>query len=200
MFSEIKLEPVEVIEQWQTIEACGDTEHEVALRNDTHNTAVQGIFGGISTLTCKISQASRACRSLEVIVQAYWVQCFRDRVIELVSTMPPMDSRRAPSPKPAPTSTSTGLRKNSVIAWASGAATTISVGLDTGRRESSQGWDFIASANITSRSVRRRSRLYVLCGIGSRWLRMHPTHVGDSYWVSLTRRLRGGTLGTHTSG
>jgi len=84
MFSEIKLEPVEVIEQWQTIEACGDTEHEVALRNDTHNTAVQGIFGGISTLTCKISQASRACRSLEVIVQAYWVQCFRNRVTELV--------------------------------------------------------------------------------------------------------------------
>lgn len=37
----------------------------------------------MSILTRKISQTSRNCRSLEVIVQAHWVQCFDDRVNEL---------------------------------------------------------------------------------------------------------------------
>lgn len=39
--------------------------------------------GRMSILTRKISQTSRNCRSLEVIVQAHWVQCFDDRVNEL---------------------------------------------------------------------------------------------------------------------
>lgn len=92
IYSGVKLDPTEVIEQWQAIEGNGqprllmEADHEVALRETS---AVQGsTFGRINILTRKISQTSRTCRSLEVIVQAYWVQCFDDRVAELTLNMP----------------------------------------------------------------------------------------------------------------
>lgn len=86
IFSGLRMDPTEVIAQWQAIEASGqpklltDTNQEVTTRRDT------GAFGRINVLTRKISQTSRACRSLEVIVQAHWIQCFNDRVAELAET------------------------------------------------------------------------------------------------------------------
>lgn len=90
IYSGVKLDPTEVIEQWQAIEGNGqprlltDAEHELALGEES---AMQNMFGRMSVLARKISQTSRTCRSLEVIVQAYWVQCFDDRVDELAVTM-----------------------------------------------------------------------------------------------------------------
>jgi hypothetical protein len=89
IFSGVRLDPVEVIEQWQAIESSGqprllmDTESEVVSTDDV---AVRSMFGRMNILTRKISQTSRTCRSLEVIVQAHWIQAFDDRVTELSAT------------------------------------------------------------------------------------------------------------------
>ena len=67
------MDPTEVIEQWQAIESSGqpklltDTEHHVAIGDNT------SAFGRMNVLARKISQTSRTCRSLEVIVQVCFV-------------------------------------------------------------------------------------------------------------------------------
>lgn len=50
--------------------------------------------GRMSILTRKISQTSRNCRSLEVIVQAHWVQCFDDRVADLARETTPDKAKK----------------------------------------------------------------------------------------------------------
>jgi len=86
IYSSVRMNPAEVVDQWQAIESSGqpklllDTDSEIAARDDS-------AFGRMNVLTRKISQTSRACRSLEVIVQAHWVQIFDDRVAELGATM-----------------------------------------------------------------------------------------------------------------
>ncbi|KAF2721168.1 SET domain-containing protein, partial [Polychaeton citri CBS 116435] len=98
LFSGIKLDPAEVIDQWQSVQSNGqpqlltDADREVAYREVT---AVQGLFGRMNILTRKISQTSRTCRSLEVIVQAFWVQCFDDRVQELTILSPREKAKKA---------------------------------------------------------------------------------------------------------
>ncbi|KAF2173133.1 hypothetical protein M409DRAFT_17080 [Zasmidium cellare ATCC 36951] len=98
IFSGVKLDPAEVIEQWQAIESSGqpkllmDAESEIAGRDDS---VVQGMFGRMNVLARKISQTSRTCRSLEVIVQARWVQAFDDRVIELTASMTKEKAKKA---------------------------------------------------------------------------------------------------------
>lgn len=90
IYSGVKLDPNEVIEQWQAIESNGEprlllnADQEIASRGDT---AARGNFGRINVLARKISQTSRTCRSLEVIVQAHWVKCFDERILELTETM-----------------------------------------------------------------------------------------------------------------
>ncbi|KAH9832401.1 SET domain-containing protein [Teratosphaeria destructans] len=98
IYSGVRMDPAEVIEQWQAIESSGqprllmEAEHELALRDPS---MVQNIFGRMNMLTRKISQTSRTCRSLEVIVQAYWVQCFDDRVVELAESMTREKAKKA---------------------------------------------------------------------------------------------------------
>lgn len=90
IFSSIRMDPTEVIEQWQAIESSGQpklltsTDSELAIRE---NSMAGGNFGKMSILARKLSQTSRTCRSLEVIVQAKWVQLFDDRLHELTATM-----------------------------------------------------------------------------------------------------------------
>ena len=73
IYSGLRMDPAEVIEQWQAIESGGqpklltDNEHHVAIRDNT------SAFGRINVLARKISQTSRTCRSLEVIVQVCFV-------------------------------------------------------------------------------------------------------------------------------
>ena len=88
IYSGIKVDPAEVIEQWQALEGTGpprllvENEHRELQRE----TRAQENFGRMNVLTRKLSQASRTCRSLEVVVQTHWIQCFDDRVAELMLT------------------------------------------------------------------------------------------------------------------
>ncbi|EME49030.1 hypothetical protein DOTSEDRAFT_67914 [Dothistroma septosporum NZE10] len=90
IFSGVRMDPAEVIEQWQAIEVDGqprllrETDAEITTRDDS---AVRGTFNRMNVLARKISQASRTCRSLEVIIQAHWIQAFDDRASELTTTM-----------------------------------------------------------------------------------------------------------------
>ncbi|KAK5173772.1 uncharacterized protein LTR77_002453 [Saxophila tyrrhenica] len=95
IYSSIRMDPAEVIEQWQAIESSGqpklltEDQHEVTTRNSLGN------FGRMNILTRKISQTGKTFRSLEIIVQAHWVQCFDDRVAELATEMPREKAKRA---------------------------------------------------------------------------------------------------------
>ncbi|KXS94450.1 hypothetical protein AC579_2987 [Pseudocercospora musae] len=92
IFSGVRLDPAEVIEQWQAIESSGQpkllmeaaSNHDLAAR---HDSVTQSKFGRMNVLARKISQTSRTCRSLEVIVQAHWVQAFDERAAELALSM-----------------------------------------------------------------------------------------------------------------
>lgn len=98
IFSSVKMDPTEVIEQWQALEPSGQpmllssAEHELVARESS---MAASNFGRMSILTRKISQTSRTCRSLEVIVQAKWVQLFDDRVDELAQTTTKEKAKKA---------------------------------------------------------------------------------------------------------
>lgn len=98
IFSNVKMDPTEVIEQWQAIESSGQprllssAEHELVAREGT---MAASNFGRMSILTRKISQTSRTCRSLEVIVQAKWVQLFDNRVDELTQSTTKEKAKKA---------------------------------------------------------------------------------------------------------
>lgn len=89
IFSGNRLDPVEVIEQWQAIESGGqprlltDTQSGLDVRNDS---LILETFGKMTVLARKITQTSKVCRSLEVIVQAHWIDAFDGRVAELSTT------------------------------------------------------------------------------------------------------------------
>ncbi|GAB7358012.1 hypothetical protein MBLNU230_g0177t1 [Neophaeotheca triangularis] len=93
LYSGEKMDPAQVIEQWQAIQGTGqpkllaDTAGETEIAARDSNTAISGMYTRINILTRKLSQTSKTCRSLEVIVQAYWVQCFDDRVTELSASL-----------------------------------------------------------------------------------------------------------------
>lgn len=95
LFSGVRMDPTEIIAQWQTIESSRqprlltDANHEIAPRS------AQDAFGRMSVLARKISQTTKACRSLEVIVQAHWITCFDDRVAELAQTITREKARKA---------------------------------------------------------------------------------------------------------
>jgi hypothetical protein len=98
IYSSIKMDPTDVIEQWQAIESNGQprllasTDSEIFNRESS---LTCGTFGRMSILARKLSQTSRTCRSLEVIVQAKWVQLFDDRLHELSATMTKERAKKA---------------------------------------------------------------------------------------------------------
>jgi hypothetical protein len=98
IYSSIKMDPTDVIEQWQAIESNGQprllasTDSEISNRESS---LTCGTFGRMSILARKLSQTSRTCRSLEVIVQAKWVQLFDDRLHELSATMTKEKAKKA---------------------------------------------------------------------------------------------------------
>ncbi|KAK3055656.1 hypothetical protein LTR09_003577 [Extremus antarcticus] len=87
LYSGVRIDPAETIEQWQAIESSGqprlltEAECEVATRDDV------SAFGRMNILTRKISQTGKTFRSLEIVVQAHWIQCFDDRVGNLAVSM-----------------------------------------------------------------------------------------------------------------
>lgn len=98
IYSSIRMDPTEVIEQWQAIESNGqpklltNTDNEIFNRESS---LTCGNFGRMSILARKLSQTSRTCRSLEVIVQARWVQLFDDRVHQLTASMTKEKAKKA---------------------------------------------------------------------------------------------------------
>lgn len=98
IYSSIKMDPTDVIEQWQALETSGQpkllasTDNEILSRESS---LTSGTFGKMSILARKLSQTSRTCRSLEVIVQAKWVQLFDDRLHELTATMSKEKAKKA---------------------------------------------------------------------------------------------------------
>ena len=83
LYSGMRLDPSEVIAQWNVIAhprflVIGGSDTALVRTVDAHDT-----LGWMTALTRKISQASRACRSLEVIVQAHWIECFDAQVAKL---------------------------------------------------------------------------------------------------------------------
>jgi len=98
IFSSIRMDPTEVIEQWQAIESNGQPKLLASTENEVSNREASltcGTFGRMSILARKLSQTSRTCRSLEVIVQARWVQLFDDRVHQLTASMTKEKAKKA---------------------------------------------------------------------------------------------------------
>jgi len=77
----LQLDPQVVTEQWN---------EQRTITGD--NSALVGPnlqrFNRVNMLCRKITQASRCCRSLEVIVQAHWVACYDERVRQLAGENP----------------------------------------------------------------------------------------------------------------
>ncbi|KAM0695189.1 hypothetical protein Q7P36_005545 [Cladosporium allicinum] len=98
IYSSIRMDPTEVIEQWQAIESNGQPKLLTSTDNEISNresSLACGTFGRMSILARKLSQTSRTCRSLEVIVQARWVQLFDDRVHQLTASMTKEKAKKA---------------------------------------------------------------------------------------------------------
>ncbi|KIV99466.1 uncharacterized protein PV09_08887 [Verruconis gallopava] len=79
--SSLQLDPQAVSEQW--------TEPRL-ITADSSTVLDPGSskFSKANTLCRKVTQASRCCRSLEVIVQAHWISCYDERVRSLAEKEP----------------------------------------------------------------------------------------------------------------
>jgi ATP-dependent RNA helicase DDX49/DBP8 len=83
----LQLDPQVVTEQWHEQRLItGET--DAVLAPTSHH------FSRVNTLCRKVTQASRCCRSLEVIVQAHWVSCYDDRVRHLAEESPHLSITR----------------------------------------------------------------------------------------------------------
>lgn len=87
LYSGLRMDPTEIIEQWQAIESSGQPRLLTDSHQDVTSRREHDVFGRMNLLTRKISQTTKTCRSLEVIVQAHWVQCFDDRVADLTESL-----------------------------------------------------------------------------------------------------------------
>lgn len=87
IYKDDRMDPAEIIEQWQAIEASGQPKLLTDNNQDVTTRRKLGAFGRMNILTRKISQTTRTARSLEVVVQAHWIQCFDDRVAELSESL-----------------------------------------------------------------------------------------------------------------
>lgn len=102
LFSDAKLDPSDFYQAGQAIvdstelKLLGSPESDLADGGDDSTLAARSLFSRVNTIARKISQTSKACRAIEISVQARWVQCFDDRVEALASTMSPdMAKKRA---------------------------------------------------------------------------------------------------------
>ncbi|KAF4313328.1 hypothetical protein GTA08_BOTSDO01247 [Botryosphaeria dothidea] len=97
----ISFDPQIVIDQWKD---PGPTPKSIEASTTNTQIDVTAIgprstaFNKMNVLCRKVTTASRCCRSLEVIVQAYWIQCFDARIQALCDANPqqsPTKSRKA---------------------------------------------------------------------------------------------------------
>ncbi|EOD52998.1 hypothetical protein GTA08_BOTSDO01247 [Neofusicoccum parvum] len=79
----ISFDPQIVIDQWKeprTAPKSIDSTSSASQMELTPAGSKISAFNKMNVLCRKVTTASRCCRSLEVIVQAYWIQCFEARV------------------------------------------------------------------------------------------------------------------------
>ena len=77
----LQLDPQVVTEQWNDQRTIANSSASLAPAH-SHR------FSRVNMLCRKVTQASRCCRSLEVIVQAHWVACYDERVRHLAEESP----------------------------------------------------------------------------------------------------------------
>ena len=95
LFSDAKLDPSDFFQAGQEIADSADLRLLGSVENDADNTiATRSLFSRINLIARKVSQTSKACRAIEISVQARWVQCFDDHVESLSSTMSPDVARK----------------------------------------------------------------------------------------------------------
>ncbi|EKG18962.1 hypothetical protein MPH_03778 [Macrophomina phaseolina MS6] len=87
----ISFDPQIVVDQWNEPQPVPKSIESSSTASPMHVTAlgpVSTAFSRMNVLCRKVTTASRCCRSLEVIVQAYWIQCFEARVQALCDANP----------------------------------------------------------------------------------------------------------------
>jgi len=97
LFSDAELDPSDFLQAGRAItdstdlKLLGSPESDVADNatdddNDDKTIAARLHFSRINMIARKVSQTSKACRAIEIGVQARWMQCFDDRVQALTAT------------------------------------------------------------------------------------------------------------------
>lgn len=96
LFSDAELDPSDFLQAGQAIadstdlKFLGSPERNDADGadddNDDKTIDARRLFSRINAIARQVSQVSKACRAIEIGVQARWVQCFDDRVKSLKST------------------------------------------------------------------------------------------------------------------
>jgi ATP-dependent RNA helicase DDX49/DBP8 len=90
----LNLDPRAIFEQFQITPAA--TSDVLQPRSD--DTAMENLgvvpamtndaFSRMNTFCCKVTQASRVCRSIEIVVQAHWIELFEEQVQFRIAAMP----------------------------------------------------------------------------------------------------------------
>ncbi|KAF2090875.1 SET domain-containing protein, partial [Saccharata proteae CBS 121410] len=91
----INLDPQVVMDQWPQTTIEGSNSETTANSGSALASLGASTFSRVNLLCRKITHASRCCRSLEVIVQAHWVQCFDARVQALTLSNPTASSAKS---------------------------------------------------------------------------------------------------------
>ncbi|GAB1316795.1 hypothetical protein MFIFM68171_07005 [Madurella fahalii] len=103
----IKLDPQSILEQWQAAASVGATPNDASINNNTGGTPgfghlpamvgpveASGSFNQSNSFCRRVTQASRTSRSIEVIVQARWVEHFESYVNIFASSNPSLSANK----------------------------------------------------------------------------------------------------------
>ncbi|KAH6845725.1 SET domain-containing protein [Chaetomium sp. MPI-CAGE-AT-0009] len=111
IYGGIDLDPQSILEQWQAAASAAGTADAPARAIYEHTTArtpssfgilpatagpaeVSGSFNQSNSFCRRVTQASRTCRSIEVVVQARWIEHFESYVKTMASSNPSMSTKK----------------------------------------------------------------------------------------------------------
>lgn len=92
LFSDNMLDPSQLFQASHGTEThaelmlLGGPENDVLAESNSDTIVARNLFSRVNLMARKISQTSKVCRAVEIIIQARWVQCFDDRVQALALT------------------------------------------------------------------------------------------------------------------
>lgn len=103
----INLDPQSILDQWQAAASAGATANSARINHATGRTPgfshlppmaglveASGSFNQSNSFCRRITQASRTCRSIEVIVQARWIEHFESYVNFVASSNPSISIKK----------------------------------------------------------------------------------------------------------